>query len=1257
MLEVSDTPVSPSNGELKQNALLAFDNDLASDHKDELASPDSVTRSYRANCPVVGIGASAGGLEALENLFRTVPADLGYCYIVVTHLDPNHKSLLTQLLQRYTSMPVRQIEDGTPIEPNHVFVIPPNRTLKIQNGLLRTAEPAMPRGFRDPINCFFFSLAEEFGNWAVSIVLSGTGSDGTAGCQEIRNRGGYVLVQDCVSAQYEGMPKSVVDASLENFVGSPPQLAQELAQRRNHIRNFYDIRTTEKIDPELKENFDTEYLAFLQAVQEKSGQDLTNYKRPTILRRLERRMTAANVSGLSAYTKLIRSDTHEVDRFLSEILINVTSFFRDPVHFEVLRTEVLRELVRANARNQSTIRVWVAGCSSGEEAYTLAMLLLEEADAQRVKVPFTIFATDLDPSALDVARAGFYTDAAVSALSQERRERFFVKEEGGHRVSRQLRNSVVFALHNLAADAPLSRIDLVVCRNVFIYFDASLQQRCVQFFHYALNHGGYLFLGPSENIPDGFELFRAKNEKSKIFVKERGFPRERRDLPKARLFVPAPQKPAPGKTSSVVDQVASAAHACVVQHYVPPTVIVGENYDVLHTIGPVDAILQLPAGAMDHNLLSMCPASNRLELRALIRSTFSSTKDVGNEEGIRILSKQGDTYYDAIARMLPPLNGGSRIAAISFEKISEQVPCPRPKPEGDSELETELRNTREFLQSVVDELEQSNQELKGANEELTSMNEELQSTTEELETSKEELQSINEELQSVNAELQEKVSQLADSNDDMSNLLNGTEIATLFLDANLCIKRYTPSIVPIFRLLPTDLGRPISHISHTIGDVDLAECFGWVLKTMNVLERELCTRTGEWYIMRGIPYRTQENTISGVVVTFSDVTELKNFQDALSRSEGRNHALLDSIPDTLVVVRADGTISDFKAGRGTIQLLPPHPFGRNLTQLLGSIVPTDLSIDMRQVAELTRGIQTVLTEGGSAHVEMTVGIPSGPTLWFDAHLVPCGSDSVLCIFRNVSERKELESRLNRALQIAEKSSRAKSDFVANVSHELRTPLNAIIGFADLMQLHADKISEEDRRNFIAHIKEGGKVLLSLVNAILDLAKIESGHLELRYGTFVAQDVIRNCLNLARPVIDRKKITLEVNLPVAPIEVFADEDRVVQVLLNLVSNAGKFTHDGGKIRVSAESREDERFYVSVADSGIGVPESDRARIFERFVQAGKSNKGVGTGLGLTLAKNFVELHGGEISLSCPGLDGKGSTFSFWLPMRFRPEKKP
>ena len=957
---------------------------------DNQALPDnSHSTQASENSPfsgyVVGIGASAGGLEALEEFFKHCPCDTGAVFAVVQHLSPDHKSMMSHLLARHTRMPVVMVENEMPIVANHVYLIPPGAVMRIGSGNLYLT-PKSPHGLTLPIDIFFSSLAEAYNSRAVAIVLSGTGSDGTRGAVAINAAGGLLLAQDPKLAKFDGMPRSVVSTGVVDAVLPAAELATRLLA---HIRNLpYEphddlpISTTRApLSP------DSAFAAIMQRLQQVGEIDFNDYKPATVLRRIERRMQVRHATSLASYFDLLEQERSEVLTLRRELLIPVTRFFRDPESFEKLADKAIKQIM-ANTHSSDTIRVWTAGVSTGEEAYSLGILFLEAFDRERRWPNLKIFATDVNPQNIELAGMGQYPESAAVELSPERLERYFVKTGSTYAVTAELRRCIVFARHNLLTDPPFTRMDLVSCRNTLIYFKPQAQNQALKRLQYALKPGGYLYLGSSESLSRDTTGFSTVSSTHKLFKRTGNSQPVLFNLSAASHYPPADikiKKHSTHHAPNVVDgPVIDYGLAALLDSYAPPAILVNDRHEAVHLFGNVQPYFQVRQGSASLEVSRILPDILVPVAAALL---FKASKDgeALTSDTIRVpLSQKETRSVRLIARPLK-MEREERFLLLCFEELAENnrsdtsstpINVAAETTERMDVLERELAATRESLQATIEELETSNEELQATNEELMASNEELQSSNEEL-------QSVNEELNTVNAEFQEKMVMLNRVNADLESMAKAVGVATVFVDQELHVTRFSPDAVSIFKLREYDIGRPLDDIAHTLKYPSLMEDLRDTLLTERMIQREVLSSDGRMYLARILPYRIPSNATIGVVATFVDVSVFRDLQ--------RLQAIIDALPEHIVVLDHDGTIalvnaawSRFARANGDPQMRHSGPGANYFSACRTGEQDTDGQIAHRAL----QGVKAVL-EGSKKGFALQYPCHSpDEQRWFMMHVAP-----------------------------------------------------------------------------------------------------------------------------------------------------------------------------------------------------------------------------------------------------------------------------
>lgn len=1253
--------------------------------------------------PIVGVGASAGGLDAFTELLEALPIDTGMAFVLVQHLDPDHESALTQILARTTSLPVHEITDDETVKANHVYIIPRDTNLTIVGGVLRLHPRPRTRVAQRPIDSFFESLAQDQRERAVGVVLSGRANDGTMGLEAIKAEGGITFAQDG-SAKYDSMPRSAWAAGCVDLVLSPAEIAKELTRIAKHpyvagqalefsppaqaARAAQDdtvLPSGNKEDTALPSGSkaDTErdvragskssvdgYRKVLHLLRNHSGVDFSLYKSTTIQRRIARRLVLNKQASLSDYSAFLLGNAKELDALYADVLISVTSFFRNPETFEALEHTILPQLLKQPG--DDPLRCWVLGCSSGQEPYSIAMAFLEAAEKAPRMRKLQIFATDLNEDLLDKARHGLYPKSVCQDIGPERLRRFFVEENGGYRVCKTLREMVVFARQNLIADPPFSRMDLISCRNVLIYLEPSLQKRAIPTFHYALKPNGFLLLGASESVGGFTELFEPVDKKNKIYSKKpaptlafhlpmrkvhggRNEHAERPPLPPLQTREPVDTGVPEGVRVELNAE--READRITFNQFAPPAVLVNDELQVLQFRGSTGAFLEPPTGKASFDVLKMAREGLMLPLRSAISQARKENR-TARKNKIR-LTHDGKTRTVNL-EVIPLKNLRELCFLIMFDegrKSSGRSGSPEPKParvkspRGQekanriAELEAELSETREYLQSMQEQHDAANEELQSANEEVQSANEEMQSVNEELETSKEELESTNEELTTVNEEMSNRNGELNRLNNDLINLQNSTKLAIMVLGRDLTVRYFTPQAEKQFALQTSDVGRPIRHIQHNLAfgsatepGVDLEALGTEVISGVREQEHQVYDKSGRWLSLSIRPYITLENKVDGVVLVLTDISDRKRAEMA----DKHLAAIVSSSDDAIYSTDLQGTLQSWNLGA-------EYLFGYMAEEVIGKsflLVPPDRADEEHEILERVGRGETVVhyetvrrrKDGSLIDTSLTVSPMRDPT----GRIVGASK-----VGRDITDRKRAEEVLRqRALELSEGEQR-KNEFIAMLGHELRNPLSALVHGLELMGKVADDAarSEELRTVMVRQCERIGVLL----DQLLDIARLVSGKVALSKKRMDFAGAIRAGVEAVRPQLEAKKHKLTLTLPSDQSAlVMGDAIRLTQVVENLLTNALKYTAEGGQIDVTLESDKDKARFT-VRDNGVGLSAEFVPHVFEVFTQAQRSLDRAegGLGLGLPLVARLVALHGGHVSASSAGLD-KGSEFVVTLP---------
>lgn len=1193
-------------------------------------------------CPIVGIGASAGGLDALKSFFDSAPADMGAALVVIQHLDPAHPSLTAEILARHTKMPTRQVEHGAKVEINHAYVIPPNTYLTLKGSEFKLSEATPQHGLRMPVDAFFGSLAAQYDHRAVGIVLSGTGNDGTAGLREIKGSGGVVFAQSPETAQFDGMPRAAIGTGLVDVVCPVEDMPSRIQAYLSHKRIKLIAETKEAPVVPGDEAHLKSILALLQA---RHGYDLQGYKKGTLGRRIIRRMGLRNIEEMSDYLAYLRENDKEAEDLYRDLLINFTSFFRDPDAFDALSASVLSKLVEEKD-GPDPIRVWVPGCSSGEEAYSIAMLLVEKLEAAHKGNPVQVFATDIDDQALAVARAGTYSPNLVTGVSPERLQRFFNKKDNAYQVNRKLREQVTFAPQNVITDPPFSRMDLISCRNLLIYLEGKLQDRIIGYFHFSLEDGGYLFLGRSESTNQATGQFEPIDKKFRIFRRLAGAQASSINFPtNGSRAHPVAIGLQPVTRPREATWLRELMQQQLLRSYAPAAVLTNTRHQVLYFMGPTALYLEQPSGLPTQDLLSLAPAELRQHLRRGLQKAIHSPEAVvidnvlvhrsGLAQKIRIAIKPmatpGEIEQLFMVTFEDHAAGKEQPAGAAAETPAQQSAA--------GELETRLRDTQEDLQISLEELESTNEALQASNEEMMSVNEELQSANEELETSKEELQAMNEELSTVNNQLKDKVEQLADVNADLENFVASTGIATLLLDSNHNIGRFTPVAKRLFNLIDADLGRPISDIKQKFADSRFLRDIDSVFQDFKPIEREILADDGACYMMRITPYRAREGRPGGVVVTFVDISQRLLNESKLRESETRFRSLVENAPDPLILVGVDGKIALANLQAQTF-------FGYDQQELVGMKIEDLIPKRFRKRHEAHRkkfGEEVKARPMGSG-LELLALAKNGEEIPIEVGLGPVKTEDgvmVCASIKDIREHRQAVIAVQEAQARAEKATNAKSRFLATASHDLRQPLQSLTMLTDALALKVDdpKLAElvERQGESLANIR-------GLLNSLLDISKLDTGGVKIEIVDLDLGAMVAGICASFQAQADRKGLKLAVDVPAAVVR--TDRNLLQQLLQNMIGNAIHYTKHGSVKVVSRVVGNELK--VEIRDTGVGIPADQLDHIFEEFYQIGRDPQqgDAGLGLGLAIVNRIAEKL--DIRVEVESKVGKGSVFSFRLP---------
>lgn len=1195
-------------------------------------SPERKPEQSRRPTAIVGIGASAGGLEALETFFDHAPTGAGLAYVVVQHLSPDFKSLMDELLSRHTKIPIHRVVDGMEVEADSIYLIPAKKEMIISGGrlLLTDKDPAQPLTL--PIDVFFRSLAQEMVNRAVGIVLSGTGSDGSRGIRAIHEAGGLVFAQDPDTAKFDGMPKSAVDTGVVDYVLPPEQIAEAVLRNVDHPDFAAGFGQSATVVSEEGIN------AIFRILREDYGIDFSHYKQSTVMRRVARRLELNQSLDLDDYVARLRDDSREVNSLYKDLLIGVTEFFRDAEAFERLETDVIPQLLeRTSPRDE--LRIWVAGCGTGEEAYSLA-ILLDEALARRVRPSnVKIFATDVHQASLEFASAGVYEPSCVARVSAERLNRYFVHRNGHYHVSQDLRKTIVFAPHNVIKDAPFTRLDLISCRNLLIYLQSAAQKKVLSLFHFGLKAGGVMFLGPSESTGEIADEFETIDSHWKIFRKRRDIrlPADLRlPLSPGYLHGRIHAAPAAPAGSSYPDMELLRAYDALLAEYVPPSLLLNSRRQLVHTFGGAGRFIAPRDGRVTSDVLDMVHKELKLVLAGALQRAAKDMVPV-TYTGVRIETAQGREEVKVRVSPIFARETSEPYMLVSLESVAlrtssetqEEVDLQQASADQMRSLEVELRYTKENLQATIEELETSNEELQATNEELVASNEELQSTNEEL-------HSVNEELYTVNAEHQRKIAQLTQLTADMDNLLESIDVGTLFLDRDLCIRKFTPRITDVFHILPQDVGRRIDSFASNIDYDGLAGDVSAVFESQSARERQVRDRQGNWYLLRLLPYHSGPN-IEGVVVTLIDLSPLKEAEGELRLMS----KVFQDAADPIIIEDLEGTIL-------SVNDEAERAYGWSREELLGHKVTMLLPEEERKRSESLR--RRCISAEGVRNYETTRRTKSGrvrPVLLTLSLLTNDRNEpiAVASIAKDIASQKRAEAR-------ARQEVRRRDQFLAMLSHELRNPLSAVLNASYVLngRDHEDLEVWEPCRV----IQRQAQQMSRLLDDLLDVSRVTQGRIEIRSEPSDLRRAVESAVEVMRPQIVARDLSFHVEIDQDPLVVNGDLVRLQQIVVNLLTNAMKYTPAGGSIRLTAGLERDQ-VVLRVRDTGEGIPKNMLKSIFDLFVQAGGTldRSDGGMGVGLTLVRSLVEMHNGSVAAHSDG-PGKGSQFVVRLPRCSEPE---
>jgi two-component system CheB/CheR fusion protein len=1177
---------------------------------------------------VVGIGASAGGLEALERFFENMPLETGMAFVVVQHLSPDFKSLMDELLARKTALPIHRASEGIEVQPNAIYLIPPRKDMIIANRRLLLTDKDPTQLVTLPIDHFFRSLAHDLGDRAIAVVLSGTGSDGSRGIRDVHEAGGLVIVQTPETAKFDGMPNSARQTGAVDLVLPPEEIPAAMLKYVRHPDG--SIKGLELPPSALPE---TGIDAIFRMLRDTYSIDFAQYKSSTVNRRVERRLLLNRSFEIDEYAKRLREDPQELDALYKDLLIGVTRFFRDASAFERLGQDVLPGLLAELPRDED-LRVWVAGCATGEEAYSLGILVLEQAEALGRPVKVKIFATDVHRASLEHAGTGVYSEAQLADVSPERLRRYFVRKGDGYQVAHDLRQMIVFAAHNLIKDAPFTKLDLITCRNLLIYLQPPMQKKVLSLFHFGLKTNGILFLGPSESCGELSDEFLPVDAHWKLYKKRRDI-RLPADL-RLPLSAAAPRWAAPGpaprpQALRQPEQQLLGTYDALLDEFMPPSLLVNEHHELVQTFAGANRYLRLKEGRLSTDILDMVDPELRVVLGGALPRVFHDKAPV-SYKGLRVLLPDGERLVNLTVKEVTSRRSRLAHALVVLEDqglvpppvSATEVQLNQASHEQLQAVETELRFTKENLQATIEELETSNEELQATNEELVAANEELQSTNEEL-------HSVNEELYTVNAEYQKKIAELTQLTADMDNLLESTQVHTLFLDRDLCIRKFTPRIADTFHLVPQDVGRRIDSFTHSIDHPGLIGELARVMDTGAFFERQVKDDRGNWFLLRILPYQSRDE-IGGCVLTLIDLNSLKRAEARARTKDQQLSAILKNSPQLVFIKDPAGRY--LVTGPSFQRLAGRDPAGSTAHELFPRETADALGHLDKQVLDegITVEDEVAISRADGQHTFLTVEFP----LRDEAG----GTVGVGGVMTDVTRLKRAEQQTREAVE-------QRDRFLAMLSHELRNPLGAIVNAVAVME--RPQVGAAGQREALQVLRRQAMQMSRLLDDLLDIARITQNKIHLQRTAVRLDQLVDEAVHVVRSTFQSEALKLEVRHAADGLVVSGDAARLQQMVVNLLMNGVKYTSPGGRVWVEL-AREGGEAVVRVRDTGVGIRAEMLEKIFDLFVQGDDTlhRHASGLGVGLTLVRSIAELHGGRVRAHSAG-PGQGSEFVVWLPL--------
>ena len=1211
--------------------------------------PEADELAKSSTFPLVGIGASAGGLEPLRLLLENLPAKTGLAFVVIQHLLPGQSSMLTEILSRSTNMSTKQVENGIKVEPNKVYVIPPDKSMTITGNTLQL-HPRLQNV--KPIDTFLTSLATERKAQAIGIILSGTGADGTEGLKAIKVEGGITFAQEPETAQYPGMPQSAIDAESAYLILSPEKIAKELVRIAKHPQI---LRTEMKIAESKAERGEDQTIFTL--LKSTFGVDFTHYKEGTINRRITRRMVINQINSTKEYIEYLKSHPKELQALFDDMLIGVTSFFREPETFNLLKEKVYPELLKIKTPN-SPIRVWVPGCSTGEEVYSVAISLQEFLESKSIpNVIIQIFGTDINDKNIERARKGIYPKTIEATVSEDRIRRFFIKSNGNYQISKFLREMCIFAKQDLTKDPPFSNLDMVCCRNVLIYFDSVLQEKLIPILHYGLKPSAFLVLGESESVGKFTDFFAPLGKGNSIFIKKGvqtpitfGFD----------AFQIPPKTPLLKETKKdLINTLKEDVDKIVMSKYVPAMMLINKNLDILLFRGYMAPYILPESGAASLNVSKMIREELKIEIETAIYRAKKENKQITTEGvqfktngdtktvTIEVMPLKNKNFEDPFFLILLKENapGALPLVEAGFEKLSESERAD--KESQLKEIREELESSKQSLQTVIEEQEGTNEELRAAMEEVQSSNEELQSTNEELETAKEELQSTNEELKTLNDELKTRNADLARLNDDLSNVIKNMDVAMIMVDNSLKIRRFTPLSQEVLGLIPTDVGRSIINIRLSIPVENLEKTIVETITKLKVHKTNVKDNKGRWYELRIRPYITEEKKIDGAVVSFIDIDDLKQAQNKILVEAEKYRTLTENAPE--VITRFDKTLHFIYVSPSVQKAMGINPelmIGKPIEQ-----VDILKPLANQLVASLTKAFKTKKMQSGEFNIQSSIGFKAFK-FTIAPEILKDEATSAVSIMTDITELKKMERNLQLHSEHLEELVREKTaelkdaerlagigETAGMIGHDIRNPLQSITGAVYLEKEEMKAMPDSELKRNLEEsrrlIEEQTEYISKIVSDLQDYGK----KLVPEIREYSVQEILEDALSTTH-IPENIQLTTRIT-PDLP-NVKTDPSYLKRTVTNLIINSVQAMPNGGKITISATAKED-KIQLSVHDIGNGISKEAKSKIFKPLF----TTKAKGQGFGLAVCKRLMEAQNSTIDFESE--QGKGTTFTIQLPI--------